>query len=231
MNKTQLICIGYAGSVAANFNFLESYLDEHIELSVVEYKGRGTRRNETPYQNNKEMTEDVAEQINKLQSTGMPYAILGYSMGVQVVYEVLTSGLLTKEPMSVFLAAHEPPDIDCFGKSVTLEDDDLFLKQIQKYGGVDERLLADKRFRDIFLSRLKVDYRLLKEYQFSGKYMKIKLPTLIFYCEADTPYEKMQGWERFVEGQLSFYQMGQDHFFFKSYTKEFCDVICSELNR
>ena len=229
MKTKKIICIGYAGSVAANFNFLEPYLDENIELSVVEYKGRGTRRNEPAYQSNKEMTEDVAEQINRLSASGLPYAILGYSMGVQVVYEVLTSGLLVKEPIGVFLAAHEPPDIDCFGKSVTLDNEEEFLAQIQRYGGLDERLLADKRFRDIFLSRLKVDYWLLKEYQFSGKYIKVKPPTVIFYCEEDTPYEKMQGWERFVEGQIKFYQMGEDHFFFKSHPKEFCDVICSEL--
>lgn len=228
--KLQLICIGYAGSIAANFNFLIPYLGDEIELSVVEYKGRGTRRNESVYKDNEELVADVAEQIKGLRKDRLPYAILGYSMGVQVVYELFAKELLDEDPAGVFLAAHEPPDVDCFGKSVNLEEDDEFIALIQNYGGMDERLLADKRFREIYLSRLKGDYRLLKEYQFSGEYHKITVPMVVFYCENDTPYEKMKGWGRFSAGKIKFYRMGQDHFFFKSDTEEFCKVICEELD-
>lgn len=228
MKKIQLICIGYAGSVAANFNFLAPFLGGDILLSMVEYRGRGSRSKESAYQDNDEVTVDVAVQIAAIREPELPYAVLGYSMGAQVVYEIFAQKLLEEMPVCIFLAAHEPPDVDCFGKGIDLEDDAAFLECIKTYGGMDERLLQDARFVSIFLPRMKADFALLKSYRFRGKYDKFPVKVVMMYCEADTPFEKVKGWGRFSD-EIHFYEMGESHFFFKTHTEEFCKVIKSEI--
>ena len=228
MKKVQLICIGYAGSVAANFNFLVPYFGENILLSIVEYRGRGRRSKESAYKDNNEMAADAAEQLIAIREPELPYAVLGYSMGAQVVYEIFAQKLIKEMPVCIFLAAHEPPDVDCFGKNIDLENDTAFLENIKAYGGMDERLLQDTRFASIFISRMKADFALLKSYQFRGEYDKFPAEVVMMYCETDTPFEKIQGWSRF-SNVIRFYEMGQSHFFFKTHTEEFCKIIKSEI--
>lgn len=225
MQKVQLICVGYAGSIAANFNLLAPYLGDDVVFSVVEYRGRGNRSKECQYKDNDEMAEDVAKQIGAIRKQDLPYALLGYSMGAQVVYEVFAQGLLQDFPICTFLAAHEPPDVDCFGKGINLENDTAFLEHIKVYGGMDERLLQDSRFASIFIARMREDFRLLKSYRFSGIYHYIPSKVVVMYCETDTPYEVMKGWQRFSAGTIMFRQMGHSHFFFRTDTEEFCRVI------
>jgi len=228
MKKIQLICVGYAGSVASNFNLLLPYFDEKIDFLPVEYRGRGSRSKESKYDDNDDMVRDVAMRIKALRNIELPYAILGYSMGAQVVYELFAQGLLTEPPICTFLAAHEPPDVDCFGKSIDLDDEQKFLENMKVYGGLDERLLKDARFASIYGSRMKDDFKLLHEYQFSGTYHYFLSRAVMLYCEKDTPYEKVQGWKRFAE-EIVFYELGENHFFFKSHPKEFCNILEKEI--
>ncbi len=229
LEKIQLICFGYAGSVASNFNQLSSYLKDTILFSVVEYRGRGSRSKEEVYKNNKELIVDAAEQIKKIRKLEMPYAILGYSMGVQVVYELFAQHLIEEMPTCVILAAHQSPDVDCTAKGVNLEDREEFLKYVKRYGGLDERLLREERFASIFLSRIKTDFKLLQLYQFNGEYYKFPVKVVILYSEEDTPYQVMQKWKQFAEQEIKFYSLEKGHFFYKTDPEKFCMIIKAEL--
>lgn len=231
MEKIQLICFSYAGSVASNFNLLKPYLGDEVILSVVEYRGRGNRSKEKDYRDNDDMISDAAEQIRKIREHDVPYAILGYSMGAQVIYELFARGFIEEMPVCVLVAAHMPPDIDCTGKGIDLEDSEKFLEVIKKYGGLDERLLQDKRFASIFLSRMKTDFRLLKDYQFNGIYYKFPVRIVVMYSEEDTPYQLVQGWKRFAGQEILFYQMGEGHFFYRTDSERFCRIITTEIGK
>lgn len=229
MDKIQLIIIGYAGCEASNFNILDSYLGTDVILSVIEYKGRGSRRRENYYENCNEMIKDVAEQIERVRMSEYSYAILGYSMGAQNVYELFANKLLKDKPVCILVAAHEPPDVPCKAKSFSLTDNKIFLEHVKVYGGMDERLLKDKRFAEIYISRMKADFKLLKEYCFSGEYHLFPSKLIVFYCEKDTPFNKMCGWKRFVSDEICYYELGNSHFFFRTDTEEFCEIIVQEI--
>lgn len=229
MSKIQLIVVGYAGSEAYNFNSLIPHLGEDIILSVVEYQGRGTRRKEEFYKNCDEMVLDVAGQIVDLRMDGIPYAILGYSMGAQNVYELFARKLLTEVPVCTFVAAHEPPDVDCMGKQFSIDDDKEFMEHMKVYGGMDERLLQEPRFAGIYTPRMKADFRMLQDYRFNGEYHKFLSDLVVFYCEKDTPYSKTCGWSRFAPNETKFYELGHSHFFFRTNTEEFCNIIKNTL--
>lgn len=229
MSKIQLIVVGYAGSEASNFNCLIPHLGEDIILSVVEYQGRGTRRKEEFYKNCEEMVLDVAGQIVGLRMDGIPYAILGYSMGAQNVYELFAQKFLTEAPVCTFVAAHEPPDVDCMGKQFSIDDDKEFMEHMKVYGGMDERLLQEPRFAGIYTPRMKADFRMLQDYRFNGEYHKFLSDLVVFYCEKDTPYDKTCGWSRFAPNEAKFYELGHSHFFFRTHAEEFCNIIKNTL--
>lgn len=229
--EIQLICVGYAGSTAANFNLLAPYFAGEVLFSAVEYRGRGRRVRDGGYADNGELVRDVAGQIKELRRGELPYAILGYSMGAQVVYELSAQGLLEENPLCIFLAAHEPPDVPCAGKEIDLGDGEAFLERVIKYGGMDLRLLQDARFADVFLARMRGDFRLLQEYKFSGVYHKFPARVIVFYCEEDTPYHIMGGWQRFSQEEILFFPIGNSHFFFRTDTEEFCGIIKQQLKK
>ena len=229
MEKVQLIVVGYAGSEASNFNNLIRCMDSEIILSVVEYKGRGNRRKENYYKCCDEMVEDISKQIKKIRNYECPYAILGYSMGAQNVSELFARKLIKENPICVFIAAHEPPDVPCMAKRFSLNNDKEFLRNVKTYGGMDERLLMDERFARIYISRIKADFKLLQEYRFNSEYHIFPSQLIVFYCEVDTPYKLVQGWQRFASDKIHFYELGCSHFFFRTDTKKFCEIIRQEL--
>ena len=228
MRKTQLIVLGYAGSQASNFNNLSQYLDENIILSVIEYKGRGTRREEVFYENCIEMEKDIAEQIKKARIKEYPYAILGYSMGVQNVYELFAKKLLEECPIAIFVAAHEPPNVECAAKKISVNNDGTFQEYIKRYGGLDERLLCEPRFAEIYITRIYADFKLLKMYSFNGEYRCFPIKLNVLYCEADTPLETIKDWRLFATN-VDFHELGHNHFFYKTDTKKFCDIIKNSI--
>ena len=60
------------------------------------------------------------------------------------------------------------------------------------------------------------DFRLLQEYKFSGVYHKFPARVIVFYCEEDTPYHIMGGWQRFSQEEILFFpifQISNYHFF------------------
>ena len=259
MEKVQLISVGYAGSTAANFNLLLPYFEGRILFSPVEYRGRGTRGRQgncagdahrarkaegavierhaknaegagnTGYADNTELVWDVADQVKKLRRPKLPYAVLGYSMGAQVVYEMFAQGLLAEKPLCIFIAAHEPPDVPCAGKDVDLCDEAAFLERVKRYGGRDSRLRQDARFAAMFRERMRADFRLLQEYAFSGEYRSFPSRAVVLYCEEDTPFEIVRGWQRFSEKEVRFFLLGSSHFFFRTHAEEFCGIIMKEL--
>ncbi len=225
----QLIILGYAGSESANFNIMLPHLNSDIILSAVEYKGRGRRRKEAYYECCREMTEDIAEQIRKIRIYEYPYAILGYSMGAQNVYELFARGLVSEMPMCIFIAAHEPPDTACTGKNFFLHDNDRFLEDMKIYGGLDEQLLQDSRFAEIYMTRMRADFKMLWEYCFGGTYYRFHSKLIVFYCEQDTPFKLIHGWQNFSAKEIRFYELGYSHFFYKTDTEKFCGIIEKEL--
>lgn len=87
----QLFCIPYAGGTSASYNTLTQFLaGEPIDVIALEYAGHGTRVKEPAYDSFDAMASDISNMISKRRIREIPYAILGYSMGSIVAYEILT---------------------------------------------------------------------------------------------------------------------------------------------
>ena len=232
MNKkrVQLFCIPFAGGSATSFKELSNYLDESIDARVVEYPGRGMRTGEPFVKTMDELIQDVKGQIEANRIQGIPFALLGYSMGVEVAFN-LAQFVLEEKPNHLFFAARESIHFDTKGHDYALLGKEQFIDKIVKFGGVDERILNNKRFCDIYMGPVFADYKLLHEYVFRAEYGKLDSDLTVFYCEKDTHFDKVEGWKEHTTGNTVFYEMGDSHFFIKQHAKEMAEVINLKLNQ
>lgn len=226
--RIQLFCIPFAGGSAASFTQLSGLMDESIDVHTVEYPGRGARSREPFYDKVGQLIADVKNQIISQRNETLPFALLGYSMGVEIAYDLAQYGLPEK-PVHLFFSAREAIQYNTNGHDYSLLPTDEFIEKIVSLGGIDERIRKNRRFLEIYMRPVYADYRLLYQYAYKPENGKLDSDVTVFYCEKDTPYRKVKEWEKFTLGRTDFYELGDSHFFIHHHAAEMADIINSKL--
>lgn len=224
--KVQLYILPYAGGSIAAFTRLTELLDETIEVITVEYAGRGTRIKEPLAETICEMYEDAVNYCKKRRIVEKPFAILGYSMGSILAYEMIARKAIPGQLMHFFVAAEVSPrycsaDLQRAGKI----SDEMILKRAKKLGGMDKILLNDKRFTDIYIRPMISDCRNFFGYRYADNNEIIKTNMSAFYCQQDTPLSEVEKWSELVNGTFDYYELGNNHFFINDHYKEMASII------
>lgn len=229
--RIQLFCIPYAGGTADAFDVLVQQLGAEVVVSAIEYAGHGKRKAEPYYKDFSELTADVYKQMQQIRRTDLPYAIFGYSMGSVAVYELLRQYLKKEQPVHIFLAAHEAPDIEWESKEYMEYDDEKFMDMLIGFGGFEEsnrNLLNNRFFKKLYFQPIREDYRLLGEYRMQ-EFSLLPTDATMFYSPSDIPTEKIMTWKRFAGKELEFVELGTNHFFIREYAKEMAEIMWKKL--
>lgn len=132
-------------------------------------------------------------------------------MGSVLAYEVVVRKALEGGLRHLFISAEvSPRDRFLELRKVENPTEEQILEQARRHGGLDERMLKNKRFADIYIRPMLSDYQLFFEYQFSDRKEKIIVNTTFFYCEKDTAFEDIQKWNELINGQFDFHEMGKN---------------------
>lgn len=226
--RIQLFCIPFAGGSSSSFYELCSYLDEAIECHVVEYPGRGVRSKEEYYTDIDQLIQDIKGQIITHRRHEVPYALFGYSMGTAICYDLIQYALKEK-PLYAFMSARDA--LNLYSKSQTFAalGKERFVEEIKKLGGIDDRILNNRRFLEIYLEPIYADYKLWRQYKYKEELGIIDCDVTVFYSEQDTPYERVEGWKKLTAGEVDFYEFGNNHFFIKEHAQEMGAIINKKL--
>lgn len=231
MQKIQLICFPYAGGSAAFFYGLKEELQDQIEVTAAEYAGHGTRRKESYYHTFDELVQDMTDMVREVRNPEIPYAMLGYSMGSVVAYEVWKA--YRKQgwelPVHMFVASHRPPHLPLQGNLNADSSEEEVIEALCNFGGMDPRLLENKRFLNLFIRPVKVDYGLLLQYQAAEVPEKVTCDLTAFYASEDLTEEEVCQWQGYTEGEFAQYEFHGNHFFLKENEKPVGDVIREKL--
>lgn len=229
--RMQLFCIPFAGGSKSAFKELALHIDEVIDVVLLEYPGHDSRINEKFCETIQDLKTDISEQIGNSRKLGIPFSILGYSMGSIVAYELL-SDIFNSEgysdvPVHVFLCANEAlsnykPRVDF--EKMTPEEVQATLVSM---GGIDERILKNPRFLKVFLRPVEADYRALSAYRFIVGRKNPAVDCSIFYSKNDTSFEQVKNWTQLFDGDVDFYEFGDNHFFIQSVAER----MANEINR
>jgi len=231
MQKIQLICFPYAGGSASFFRELGEKLQNKIEVTAVEYAGHGTRRKESYYHTFEELVQDMTTTVRKVRNPEIPYAIFGYSMGSVVAYEIWKA--FQKQewelPVHMFVASHRPPHLPLQGNLNADSSEEEVIEALYNFGGLDPRLVENKRFLDLFIQPVKVDYGLLLQYQIADIPEKVTCDLTALYAREDLIGEEVHQWQEYTEGEFTQYEFPGNHFFLKENEKAVGDVILEKL--
>ena len=228
--KIQLFILPYAGGSIAAFKRFTEHIDNAIEVIVVEYPGRGTRAKEPLVENFNELLSDAVSFCRERRVTDLPFAVMGYSMGSILAYEIAAHNEIEGALEHLFIAAEISPKFRSAELSnIGTATDDMILERAKMLGGLNESILLNKRFAEIYISPMLSDYRNFFGYRYGKDAGKIKADATFFYCEKDTPKKKMEKWNDLIDGNTVFYEFGENHFFINHHYKEMALVINETL--
>ena len=224
--ELQLFILPYAGGSIAAFKRLTDLIDERIEVITVEYAGRGTRAKEPLAESVQSLLDDAIAYCQERRKQGLPYAVMGYSMGSVLAYEMIARQEIFGQLRHFFISAEVSPK-DRWLELRKVEDptEERILERARRLGGLEERMLKNKRFFDIYIKPMLSDYRHFFDYQFSDPYEKLHVNTTFFYCQQDTALEDVKKWDELIDGEFAFYEMGKDHFFINQRYEEMAGII------
>lgn len=230
MNKknVQLFIMPFAGGSASAFNELEGYLDSSVDVHIIEYPGRGSRISEPFCDTMEHLIEDAERQIGEKRNPELPFALMGYSMGVEVAFD-LAQYVLKEKPLHLFFAAREAICYDTNGHDYSLLQMDLFIQKIVSLGGINEKILKNRRFLEMYMRPIYADYKLLHDYMYKSEKNNLTSNLTVFYSELDTPFLKVKEWEKLTTGITRFYEFGDNHFFINQFAKQMSVIINSTL--
>ncbi|SCB73280.1 Surfactin synthase thioesterase subunit [Chitinophaga costaii] len=158
----KLFCLPYAGGSAAVFNKCREFTGSNISLHPVEMSGRGTLMAQPPYATVEAAVADVLMRIREELHNG-PYALLGYSMGAVLAYEL---ALKIKEqhlpaPVHLFFLGKGAPDVQLpVERTYHWLDDHSFKKMLLEMGGTPPEFFQYPELQEFFIPLLRNDFRL-----------------------------------------------------------------------
>lgn len=224
--KIQLFLLPFAGGNANSFRNLIDELDENIEAIPVEYSGRGERRRNGFLINYEDFLNDVVLFINKHRNEDLPYAVLGYSLGSAIAFDILSKEMIKGgKPVHAIFCARGNLKAEKTSQSYYHLSEEEFIKRIFELGGMDERLLSDKRFLDIYLKPIRADYKIWSQYKHNETDKNLECDLTVFYSEKDITCVDPLGWKELTSGHVDFFEMGDNHFFILDFYKEMADEI------
>lgn len=228
--KIQLFLLPFAGGNATSFNRLTELLDDRIEAICVEYLGRLSRRKEKFITEYEDFLNDTANYINARRN-GLPVSILGYSLGSVLAFDLITKEMINGEPIYCFICARG----DLKDKSISQRYHELpdaeFTQKMIGLGGFDQRILDNKRFLEIHMKPVRMDYIVWSKYQYKDEGLKIPCGMTVIYSPQDPLSANAHGWEGLTDGNIDFYELGDNHFFISQRYKEMADIINCHLKR
>jgi len=228
----QLFILPYAGGSIAAFKRLTDLIDDRIDVVTVEYAGRGTRAKDALATSIWELLDDAIAYCQGKRNPDIPYSVMGYSMGSVLAYEMVARRALDGELKRLFISAEvSPKDRSLELRKVENPTEERILDRARRLGGLDERMLKNKRFADIYIKPMLSDYRLFFEYRFGDHDEKVSVDTTFFYCEKDTALVDVQKWDELIDGQFDFHELGKNHFFINQHYEEMARVINDTLCR
>lgn len=216
MKRLKIFCFSYAGGTSNIFNNLKYYVNGEIDVIPIEYPGRGNRiKEEFKYELN-ELVDDAYDQIKPFINNST-YALLGYSMGSWVAYELASKLQLNNDklPEHLFLGAQIAPHRYGHEKKIYDLPDEQFIDEVFKLGGTPAEIKENKELQSLFIPVLKADYQIVNNYQPKDSSGKLDINITTFFGTEDktVPQEMVSEWGQYTNKTFKYYSFKGDHFF------------------
>lgn len=228
--RCRLFCLPYAGGGASFFRTWPSELPAAIEVCPIQLPGRENRFRETRYTRIEPLVQTLAPLM--LPHLGRDFALLGYSMGGLIAFELLRElrRLGAPEPRRLFIAARPAPQlVDVRPPLHEMPDDQLFEELDRRYGGIPSEALKNREIRDVFVPLLRADIQMIETYRHAIE-APLAVPISVFGGAADRiSREELSAWQAQTSHPLDLRMFAGSHFFIQDARHELLALIGRQL--
>ena len=210
----KLFSIPYAFGSSYCYNELGNYLNKNIQLVPLDYPGHGKRIADSLLYDVNSIADDLYQCIKSSLTSDDKYALLGYSMGGLVCYELLKRLKNFHDPECVFIIASHYPDYqyenDTYEK-YALNDVKALLKE---YGGTSAEALESDELLDFMKPIVCADMIALRDYKNTDHDFQIRCPvTFIGGTAEEYTAENILEWKKIALNGFDSFQLEGEHFF------------------
>lgn len=229
ITTTKLFCIPFAGGNASAFNVWKKKLSSDIEVCPFELSGHGSRFVDELYTCLSDMVDDIYGSLTKQIPKDGEYALLGYSMGTTITYEIALR--LQRDgyvmPKHIFFCAQEAPQLKKNKRTYELSKKE-FIEEVFKLGGTSKEVIENEELLDIYEEILRRDYEAIETYKIAGM-EKVNVNSSVLYGEKDEDITDINAWREVISGDVDFHSYPAGHFFMNEFEDELLGVIKEKI--
>jgi surfactin synthase thioesterase subunit len=211
----KIIAFPFAGGNKFSYEFLNKIIPPHINMTVLEYPGRGMRIREPLLDNLETILEDGMKRFSEIVDNKEKYIIWGHSMGALIGY--LLCQRIQQEgryplPTKLIVSGKSAPSI---GKKQPISHlaSSSFWEEISQLGGVPKEILEDQQLTDFYEPILKSDLRIIEQYNYI-KNEPLSVSIDVFYGSEEKLKESdIFEWKNESSKEVHIYEFPGDHFF------------------
>lgn len=212
--SVNLVCFPFGGAAASAYRTWGSQFPADVQLWSVQLPGRENRFSEPYYENTDAFVEKMIGDIREAPLKNLVF--FGHSMGSILAYVVARRmtqlGLTT--PKLLILSGHGAV-VNPEGKVWSAAPESELLQHIKLLGGISPDFLSNPDFVDVYLQKLRADYKLYESTPALGD-QPIASEALIIGGDRDPLLrtETQQQWLQMFHGAVEHVTLPGGHFYF-----------------
>lgn len=233
MSSVKLICLPWAGGSSRLYAPWASHpLSTAMELVTLELPGRMSRAAEKAVTRLPGLAAQLVEECVSAGLLDGTFALLGYSFGAAVVFEMATL-LETKGklPLAVCVCALRPPHMPLASKHLSHLDSEQILHYFASKGNpIASEITSNHEAQELFLSAVRADYECLETYEPSDAVLSCPLIVSGGTSDEGVPVDLLEEWRAHSSASTSVKTFNGGHYFFLHLSAELADHILSVLS-
>src|SRR3990167_1065324 len=164
--RIRLFCFHHSGGGASAYYPWMAQLSPHIEMLAIQLPGRETRFAEPLNNNLKEIVAELSKSFTLY--TDKPFFVFGHSLGALISFEFVKSiqQLYSVFPRHLIISGTKAPHLPFRMKHLNRLDDKTLKEELKVYNGIDEYILNNDEFLDLFLPIIRSDFSIYENYNF-----------------------------------------------------------------
>lgn len=224
--RIRLFCFHHSGGGASAYYPWVAQLSPHIEMIAIQLPGRETRFAETPNNNLKDIVAELSENFTLYKDK--PFFVFGHSLGALISFEFVKSiqQLYSVFPRHLIISGTKAPHLPFRMKHLNRLDDKTLKEELKVYNGIDEYILNNNEFLDLFLPIIRSDFSIYENYNFlASKPFPYDILALSGIEDQTVTLEEILAWGQYTKGKFEHISFPGKHFFIKDHQKKILEII------
>jgi surfactin synthase thioesterase subunit len=228
--RVRLFCLAHAGAGASLFGSFRDAFPREIELTAIQLPGREERLREPLLRRISDATECLLTILGP--KLDRPYALLGYSLGALLAYDLAmrieAAGICI--PEHLFALARPAPQLRDPQPPFYDWPEECFLAELQRrYGALHPVLLQNRDLLQIYVPIVRADLEMVDTYD-PPRNRRLSCPVTAIGGTHDVwSAPDFAAWAVVTTGPFRHLTLPGDHFFIHRSRDELCRVVSETL--